>query len=35
MGAFDYLIKPFRLDAVEKSVKRALGYRQQLMKEGP
>lgn len=33
MGAFDYLIKPFRLDVVEKSVRRALGYRQMLLKE--
>jgi DNA-binding NtrC family response regulator len=35
MGAFDYLIKPFPLDAVEKSVRRALGYRQQLLIEDP
>ena len=34
IGAFDYLIKPFRLDAVEKSVRRALGYRQHLLEEG-
>ena len=32
MGAFDYLIKPFRLEIVEKSVKRALGYRRMLLK---
>ena len=25
-GAFDYLLKPFRLEAVEDSVKRALGH---------
>lgn len=31
MGAFDYLVKPFRLEAVEKSVKRALGYRRILL----
>ena len=30
LGAFDYLLKPFRLEVVEKSVKRALEYRQQL-----
>ena len=28
MGAFDYLVKPFRLDVVEESVKRALLHRQ-------
>jgi DNA-binding NtrC family response regulator len=33
MGAFDYLVKPFRLEAVEKSVKRALGYRRILLNE--
>jgi DNA-binding NtrC family response regulator len=33
MGAFDYLIKPFRLEIVEKSVRRALGYRRMLLKE--
>jgi two-component system response regulator PilR (NtrC family) len=33
MGAFDYLVKPFRVDAVEKSVKRALGYRRILLNE--
>ena len=33
MGAFDYLIKPFHLDIVEKSVNRALGYRRMLLKE--
>jgi DNA-binding NtrC family response regulator len=27
MGAFDYLLKPFRLEAVEASVKRALESR--------
>ena len=27
LGAFDYLLKPFRLEVVEKSVKRALEYR--------
>jgi DNA-binding NtrC family response regulator len=33
MGAFDYLVKPFRLDVVEASVKRALEHRQHLLKE--
>src|SRR4051812_15227851 len=33
MGAFDYLVKPFRLEAVEKSVRRALGYRRLLLQE--
>jgi DNA-binding NtrC family response regulator len=27
LGAFDYLLKPFRLEVVERSVKRALDYR--------
>ena len=26
-GAFDYLLKPFRLEVVEDSVKRAIAYR--------
>jgi DNA-binding NtrC family response regulator len=26
-GAFDYLLKPFRLEVVENSVKRALAHR--------
>ena len=30
IGAFDYLLKPFRLDVVEKSVSRAIEYRQKL-----
>jgi DNA-binding NtrC family response regulator len=33
MGAFDYLVKPFRLEAVEESVGRALEHRQRLLKE--
>jgi DNA-binding NtrC family response regulator len=33
MGAFDYLIKPFRLEVVEESVKRALGFRRILLNE--
>lgn len=27
LGAFEYLLKPFRIEVVEKSVKRALDYR--------
>ncbi len=27
LGAFDFLLKPFSLDVVEKSVKRAIDYR--------
>ena len=34
MGAFDYLVKPFRMEKVEESVGRALERRQQLLKEG-
>ncbi len=30
LGAFDYLLKPFSLEAVMKSVKRALDHRRQL-----
>ena len=30
LGAFDYLLKPFRLEVVEKSVKLALDYRKKL-----
>ncbi|HKO62921.1 MAG TPA: response regulator [Pyrinomonadaceae bacterium] len=33
LGAFDYLLKPFSLDEVEKSVKRAVDYRRQLLEE--
>ena len=32
LGAFEYLLKPFRLEVVEKSVKRALDRRRQLLK---
>jgi DNA-binding NtrC family response regulator len=28
LGAFEYLLKPFRLELVEKSVERALKYRE-------
>lgn len=31
LGAFDFLLKPFSLDAVEKSVKRAVEYRRHLV----
>ncbi len=31
LGAFDYLLKPFSLDAVSKSVKRALDHRRRLL----
>ena len=30
MGAFDYVLKPFSLDVIEKSVRRALDYRRRL-----
>lgn len=30
IGAFDYLLKPFRLETVGESVKKALNYRQHL-----
>jgi DNA-binding NtrC family response regulator len=31
LGAFDYLLKPFRLEAIMKSVKRALDHRGPLL----
>jgi DNA-binding NtrC family response regulator len=31
LGAFDFLLKPFSLDSVEKSVKRAVEYRRRLL----
>jgi DNA-binding NtrC family response regulator len=31
LGAFDFLLKPFSLEAVEKSVKRAVEYRRRLV----
>ena len=31
LGAFDFLLKPFRLEAVEKSVQRADEYRKRLL----
>lgn len=33
MGAFDYLVKPFRLEAVEESVRRAVEHHQKIMAE--
>ncbi|WP_411705288.1 hypothetical protein, partial [Edaphovirga cremea] len=30
LGAFDFLLKPFSLEVVEKSVRRALEYRRRL-----
>ena len=35
LGAFDYLLKPFRLEAVEKSVRRAVEYSNKLLKDSP
>jgi len=32
LGAFDYLLKPFRLEVVEKSVMRAVEHRRRLQK---
>lgn len=34
LGAFDFLLKPFSLDTVEKSVNRAVEYRKRLIEEG-
>jgi DNA-binding NtrC family response regulator len=33
LGAFDFLLKPFRLEVVEKSVRRAVEYRRRLMED--
>jgi two-component system response regulator PilR (NtrC family) len=33
IGAFDFLLKPFKLEVVEKSVKRALELRRRLLQE--
>jgi DNA-binding NtrC family response regulator len=33
LGAFDFLLKPFSLDVVEKSVRRAVEYRKRLVEE--
>jgi DNA-binding NtrC family response regulator len=33
LGAFDYLLKPFRLEVVETSVKRALDFRRRVLSD--
>jgi two-component system response regulator PilR (NtrC family) len=33
LGAFDFLLKPFKLEVVEKSVKRAVEFRRHMLKE--
>ena len=33
LGAFDFLMKPFTLEVVEESVKRAVEYRKRLLKD--
>ncbi|MDQ2921513.1 MAG: response regulator [Acidobacteriota bacterium] len=33
LGAFDFLLKPFRLEVVERSVKRAVEFRKQMLKD--
>jgi DNA-binding NtrC family response regulator len=33
LGAFDYLLKPFRLEDVERSVARAIEYHMRLLKQ--
>ncbi|MEP6921303.1 MAG: response regulator [bacterium] len=33
LGAFEYLMKPFRLEAVEKSIKRAMNHRRRMLEE--
>ena len=35
LGAFDYLLKPFRLEDVEQSVARAIKYHVKLIREEP
>ena len=35
LGAFDYLLKPFSLDEVEKSVRRAIEYGKKLAEDSP
>lgn len=35
LGAFDYLLKPFRIEVVENSVERALEYRRALRQVEP
>ncbi len=33
LGAFDYLLKPFRIEVVENSVRRAMEYRRTIKRE--
>ena len=33
LGAFEYLVKPFRIEAVEEIVNRAIEHRRELLKE--
>jgi len=33
LGAFDFLLKPFKLEVVEKSVRRAVEFRKRLLQE--
>ena len=33
LGAFDFMLKPFSLETVERSVRRAVDYRRQLLKD--
>jgi DNA-binding NtrC family response regulator len=33
LGAYDFLLKPFKLEVVEKSVKRAIEFRRRLLQE--
>jgi DNA-binding NtrC family response regulator len=33
LGAFDFLLKPFKLEVVEKSVKRAVEFRRHMLQE--
>ena len=35
LGAFDYLLKPFRLEVVEESVMRAVQFRRRLVSSEP
>jgi DNA-binding NtrC family response regulator len=35
IGAFDFILKPFSLEVVEKSVKRAVEYRRRLSEASP
>jgi DNA-binding NtrC family response regulator len=35
LGAFDYLLKPFRLEVLEKSVELAVAYRRRILDNSP